>query len=582
MNTRFNTIFYTPSENNSPALNRVLSWPSWLRVFLLVLLIMLVGLSIAGEFFAWPGADEAIITLKGKLIANGQIPYRDFNEFITPLSEIITAGIITVFGYHYMMIRGMVLLGYCLSYYLIWNMAKPFLPLPWRVLLLLFLWQTDTRYLVNQHHFWSGLLALFAIYCCFQWRIKQWQLADNQKNYIWIILSSLCCGFTCWTTQTAGLAISLAIFIYLLLQVFKKENPVPFKTLPFFIIPILSVGVIGCFWLIQLGAWDNFVLDSFVWLTDGHYSNTTVLGYFVTGQQELYDTIVPLLAPLPFNIKLLFLPRIFIYLHLILIALLPLLGLVYAGYHTVSTTHTEKRSLLFLYLSTGMALLLSTLSYSTSMHIVSNGSMLYLLAFIGLYTLSKNFKTPSTMLKTGFIFSVCLLIATIIASSSKLAFGTWVNPANSNSIQGTYLHTGQGGKTEYWQNLFSTLNQSQNNKQNIFVLGQLPEIYMLSGLNNPTRFPMVIPIYTSKVQQQEIVESLEKNPPPIIIQDNSYTSIRKDPRFKAYPKSELKLNVIENWVGCHYDKTQFTGPFTLYQLSKTKVQDCNTGLHFRI
>lgn len=581
MNTQTPLKFYTEADKPFSLIKKLAGWHLSIRMIILLFTLTIVFISIAGEFFAWPGSDEAIITLKGKLIADGFTPYRDFNEFITPFSEILTAVIIKLFGYHYVIIRGVILLGWIGSLYLIWQLAKPFLPASWRILLIIFLFQTDTRYLINQHHFWSGLLSLAAVYTCYQWQKAQFTLSKNKSQSFWIILSGLFCGLTCWTTQTAGLAISIALFAFLSIQALKIRSKETISAILYFPITILLTGLIGVVWLMQVNAWDKFIEDSFIWLSDGHYSDTTVGGYFVTGLKELADTIKPLMAPLPFSIKLLFAPRIFIYLHLWMIAILPVFGLIITITRLFQSTSTEEKTLMQLYGLGGVALLLSTFSYSTSMHIVSNCNLLYLLAFIGIYKLV-SIKEPlkQSALKGGIVFCGLLLFATLVASSSKLILGSWVPPANSTSIQGTYLHTGQGASTETWTTLFESLKKTLTTDEKVFVLGQLPEIYMLSGYQNATRFPMVIPVYTSERQEKEIVTQLNSNPPKIIIQDNSYLSLRQDHRFKHYPTSELRLRIIESWLACHYQPFQQIGGFYIFKLNSENQNSCLPSANF--
>jgi len=224
--------------------------PRWLNVVSLTLLLASIGYSIFHSVMGWPKGDEADYLLHARLLAEGKVPYLDFHAIIPPLGQLLTAGVIKLVGLNVPLIRSVILLGWVTQIVVLFRLAREFLPLSWCWTLAAFLWLSDTRYLVNQHHFWSGLFALLAIV-----QIYQYLQHRQSKNLLW---GGIWMGLVPWVTQSLGGLIILTTLGFSLLD---RKNW--FRTWGcYWLLPVLLVALGMMGWVWSMGAWDGFLRDA--------------------------------------------------------------------------------------------------------------------------------------------------------------------------------------------------------------------------------------------------------------------------------------------------------------------------------
>ncbi len=557
-------------------------WKQWLWRALLGLILLLMFLSLIGPLMSWPLTDESTYLLQARQMAQGLLPYRDFYDFVTPGSQFIGSLFFRLNGFSLIGIRLLVVIGWLLELLMLYTMGKNHLPKPWLNLLLAFLWLTDSRYPVFQHHFWSGLVALGAVFM--SWRYLQ-SLYNGKAQPRWIALSGILCATTFWFTQSLGILLTGALTAFSLLHCFLHERElqgVGYRQVKnqavlarwlrewgrFGALPWLAMHGLCILTLITLGIWPDFVRDTIQWLAEGHYNQTSVLGYYPTFHQEFVETIKPFLDGVPFPAALLFIFRFPIALHLFLIGALPILGILGMGYALPNRFHyrllqRQDDELLLLWLC-GTALIISTMSYSTSMHITSNGGIAFLLGAVVLARfLNRRPKLEKLMQPLIGGFYGLLLLGAVTGSLTMLLWGSWLSP--TQTMPQPLLYTDPNTSGPQMVQLLNHLHEANEQKRSVFIFSESPSLYLVGGYQNATRFVLIIPQYTSAPQIKEIMRDLEKNKPLLIVDDMTMHSLLKDPRFAQYSASQLTIPALSEFLSTHYTLQASYGRYGVFR-----------------
>ena len=527
--------------------------PYWLKTLATWSFLIALMAGLASGLLTWPHEDEANYLIQARWIAEGQVPYRDFFEFITPAGQYLTSLLYQSVGFTIIGIRFLVLAGWIIEIVLLFKLARLFMPLHWCWLMAAFLWATDTRYIVHQHPFWSGFCVLLATY--FACHYVQY------KHQKYLVLSGILAGLAPWITQSSGVLGLLGFGIFCILT--QQQS---LKTwLRYWLLPALGVSVFWIILLLTQGAWPDFWQDAVLWLWHGNYTKTTQVGYFVTLGEELHTTILPLLHPLSWPTKLFYAFRLPIALQLLLLAGLPLLGILGNGWqlwqqHLKQPVKPPQQILLLVTLNAAM-MVLATCSYSTSMHLTSNGGLGLLCGFIVLQSLFAHAQWP---LISGWVLYALFQIQAVLGSVVILAVGTWF-PSLSTLPYDTMVYSYGPDAAQQYLNTVWYLNDAHQKEETVFTFSQSQSLYLASPAKNATRFRLVLPVYTTRQQQAEILEDLQKNQPLYIINDQSMTTIGRDHRFTQYSAKELHLPGIESFIQSHYQLLNQHDRYLIYR-----------------
>lgn len=545
---------------------RSLPWFWWVPIgFGLILAII----SLAGPLLGWPLTDESTYVLQARQMAEGLLPYRDFYDFVTPGSQFIGSLFIRLSGFSLLGLRLLVVMGWLVQLLLIYTMGKNHLPKVWLSLFLVFLWLTDSRYPIFQHHFWSGLAALSAVFMA--WKYLQ-TLYNGNPQRGFISLAGILCAATFWITQSLGILLAAALMFYSLLHCFlheREERGVGYRQVSnaavfsrwiktwglYGVLPWLGFHAVCVLTLMGLGIWPDFMRDTFQWLAGGHYNQTSVLGYYPTFHKEFAETIKPFIDGVPFPAALLFIFRFPIAFHLFLIGLLPIIGILGMGYALPNRFHyrllqREDDELLLLWLC-ATAMIISTMSYSTSMHITSNGGIAFLLgAIVIVRFLTRRPQAEQAMRWMTGTFSVLLLLGAVTGSLTMLLLGTWITP--TKALSEPLLYTDPSTTGQQLVSLLGLLHEAEEQHRTVFIFCESPSLYLAGHYKNATRFVLVIPKYTSAPQMAEIMRDLERKQPLYIVDDMTTRMLSKDPRFAQYTPQELTLPELQDYLKAHY------------------------------
>lgn len=548
----------------------------------LVLVLALMALRLAGQIMSWPGMDEGNYILEAARIANGQLPYRDFYDFITPGGQFFGALLIKINGFSVLGLRLWLVMAWFLILLLIYDMLRERVSKVWCFLFLAFLWLTESMYPVYQHHFWSGLTALIAVYCI--WRALK-QIYQGKSTTTFLAISGIFTALTFWITQSLGVLMALALGVFSVLHCIlqeKEEKGVSFRQLSWGCVvrrwlkpwggvwlgTMLGVHLVWVVAFLSLGIWDEFWRDSIQWLTRGHYQQTTVIGYYSTFSQEVTQTLRPFIDQLPAEILVWFTFRIFVVAHLFLIGVLPIIGILGTWYvlpgRFLYRLLRREDEVLLLFLLASLALVVSTFNYSGSMHIVSNGPLPLMLGWLVLVNwLSARPKHEREMQVVTAVFCVLLLFGGIIGSLMQLLGGTWL-PRFTGMME-SLLYVEGSTNPQQFLSVVNLLEEAKAKGRTVFVFSETPSLYLPGLYPNATRFTLVLPFYNSPEQMAEIFSDLEKNKPFYIVDDQTRFRLPDDVRFKRYTPEQLRMQDMEAYLKTHYRLYAVAGRFLVYR-----------------
>jgi len=545
-----------------------------------------------GPLLNWPTMDESNYILQSALISEGQLPYRDFYEFLTPLCQFIGAAFFKLEGVSILGLRLLVLCLYLISIVLVYEMSKSRLGKFSQILLLSFLWLTLSHYPVFQHHVWSGFLAFLAVF--FAWKDLKQIYAGSHKP-LYLILSGLLTALCFWATQSLGVLLFIALLGFGLLQswlqqrelqkisdndtskaLFTKLEWLKVWTIrwallwlgPCLLMHGLWIGTFAC-----LGILPAFWRDSILWLTQGHYSKTTTFGYFVTFKSEFVEILRPYIERVPYPFNLLFVSRWFVACQLLLIGILPIIAILRTGSmipgrlrYRVLQLEDEENMLFWL---SSVALIASTFSYSRSLLISSNGTIPFML---GWFMLSEWLERRTHWQKFLKIF-LCIMLGGLLAGdvvTTTLTLQQIPLLPKFKGLADRLRFYADGISAQEFVNIVNKLEEAKQAHRSIFVFNALPSLYLPGIYKNATRFTLVIPFYVSPPQLKEIIADLNRNHPMFIVDDNMHYFYAKDPRFESFandPKIKplFRIKEIEDYIRAHCRFETQEGRLDLYR-----------------
>jgi hypothetical protein len=556
-------------------------WPWWAWLLALVAFALVVT-SLAAALMNWPGMDEGNYLLQSLRLAQGQLPYRDFYDFITPGGQLFNALLIRLNGFSVMGIRLFVLVGWLVEMLLIYDMARERLSRPWAGLLMAFLWLTCSRYPISQHHFYSGFMALLAVY--WVWRYLG-TLYRNENGRHFLLGAGLMTALTFWCTQSLGILMALALACFSWLHCClheREEKGITFRNVArsdvmrrwwkhwgvYWLLPMLAVHAAWLGSFMALGILGDFARDSLSWLGGGHYQQTTVFGYYPTFHQEFMETIRPFLDHVRMPYLLLFIVRLPIAFHLFLIGFLPVLGILVTGYRLPNRflyrlLRREDEALL-LFLLAAIAMIASTFSYSSSMHIVSNGMLALMLGWLVVYDWVSAWPARDWSMRiVTTALCIALLLGAVIGSLLQWLGGVWL--PHFRGMSEPLLYTDTQTNAVQLLSVINLLEEAKAKGGSVFVFSETPSLYLPGAYRNATRFTLILPFYTSPEQLREIFADLERNKPLYIVDDEARLHLYQDSRFSQYPVRKLEMPEMMAYLHQHYRLKTVAGRFMVYQ-----------------
>ncbi|MBY0449467.1 MAG: hypothetical protein K2X01_02430 [Cyanobacteria bacterium] len=507
---------------------------SWLKPAIILLFLA----PILGNLYLYPKADEANILLHARWLYQGALPFRDYLEFLLPGSAYTAALLYTLFGVSVVIPRLFIAGLQIISLFWLDRIAKPYLSQPWRALCLIFL-VTCIIYnaYIFSHHTLSGVFALWSGLCMVHYLRNQ---QSDKPTQTCLILSALCNGLVIIHTQTLGVLLGISTLVFMAFQAYYRPNKQIHwgKNTGQYILFAWLIPVLLIVYLIFAGVGGDLWHGCITWLLEGHYSNTTVFGYFSTGALEAAK-IRFLQPPGGFWGEWLVLPLV---LHIYCIGFFPVLGVCLNTALLCVRPATLVGSfplpeILYMALNT-VACLVSTLSYSTSFHIAVNSWLGYLLFFVLLERLHWGLRHRASLQKAYTWLCVGLFI---LLSGHTL----WVryqmlealleNTENRIPSYGTiephFLSTEGSVFDTAVSTVIERLHLLKPNTP-VFIYSASPEIYLLSNTRPACRHTVIYPGLVDRDEEQEIIHRLEAIKPPVVVYDFKKDHLSQDARFR--------------------------------------------------
>lgn len=543
---------------------RQISWQSmaWLLGWGLYGFVFLLP-----NLYRLPYGDEAMFLLQSKQMWQGLLPYRDFFQLIWPGSLWLGQAVFAICnGPCIVAIRLVMFALLCTTLWAVVDIGKRYLhPLVKLGLLVFFVICITGNYLAFSHHEVSGCLATLAVYTVCRYL--------RQGNGLWLWLCGLLCGAVLVTTQSLGVLLIATLFGLMLWQARKQLSSVhpAVYLLAGFSLVIAPFTI----WLAASGIGAEFYRDTIAWLLAGHYSKASDWGYFSTGLVELIRMGFILNPNHSISIIWPAQPKV---VELFVLGWLPILGILWAietfwirpQQTQAPKTHPTELSLILI---SAIVMLVSTFSYSTSHHITMNGWWAYLLGFMALQSLWKQFVPHTTAFRRlGIVLGVVILLL--------LGYTRWLYHNEPFQTKKAWLASYGTTEKTFWTaqppqdvttyaTVIETIHQYTKKNDGLFILNASPELYLLSDRPNATRFLIIYPIYTSQAQLQEIQQDLTKNPPPFIIDDQKeWPMVSRDPRYKAFKDNPPRLKSLRHWIQKHYMPMVLNDRFVIYARKK--------------
>lgn len=531
-----------------------------------------------------PIVDESLFLYEGWLTANGKLPYRDFFEFIGPGTLWFVAGWIKLFGMSLLAIRSVMVLCLLLCVALTIRLTRFFLPKGWLWGLLCFFGILYLRPLMVdvQHHTLStlaGLLMITSLDAFIQTSTGSTSTQANpiplteeahHKNIhslkasscLWV--SGILGGLCLITTQTLGVLLLGMATLYLVLYLsnqaetsLKRKHPIRHAVSRVggdFLLPAcLPLAATLLFYASQQ-ALPDFIAATWTWLFQGGYSKTTSHWYLLEGYAKLLNY-----APFAWRR----LNTAVEFGTIALQAVLPILGLLWGsqviwekiprtGFRIEWAAVSSKQWRFLLIWLGAITFFLSSFSYPSTILVSIHGWLYYALAFAALADLNQ--RTP--LIRTLSFYLLVFLLAgrlnmALVQSVQAYqlpwiaSYGTrekWLAPLNlqPDAIPAT--------------NTFVRLLHEQTPPgEPLFVYNGAPEIYLLTGRENPTRYQLLMSVYNTPAQIQEVVSSLNRTKPRFIIYNQlDDLNFQYDLRFRALRHYDYQLHTIERVLEKHY------------------------------
>lgn len=543
------------------------------RIGLTVLIISLAGYILWPALLRLPQMDENLFIYEGWITALGKVPYRDFFEFIGPLTFWLTALVIKLGGLSIAALRIESLFLLVASALFTWKIGARYLPHPWLIWLCVFLWFVlIPGRLQVQHHLISSFFGLWSVSRLFDGISKEPErLLDSRA----IPETALLLSLTLLTTQSLGGlllgAIALFLIAYGRLGLQLSWRALAQKLIRNLALPIvLPIGAV-MFYFGSQGALDDYIYSTVTWLWEGGYAKLTSHHYLGEGFLKL------------------FIIDIWQQVLMLMLGWLPVLGLLWGAETLIRQAIQLKASTgfaleespnpapqkfwrLLLLWAGAAAFFAGTFSFPTSVLIAAHGWLPYLLAIMAIYNsgLRHRPRWLMTLLVLSGIWFAGLLwmqiqVARFMHESEErlISYGTVEKELFSPSYYSA-TDTKIINAITYW------IHTHTPEDQPLYAYNISPEFYFLTNRHNPTRYQYIMHLYNTPAQLEEAGRSLGKALPPFVLYDQiDRQFFTKDYRFQPYWGTDYRIQPVERVIQQHYRLKRDFGTLQLYERTRS-------------
>lgn len=543
----------------------VIKWVLWSG------LIALVGLLVWPHLFLMPVNDEPSLILQGWMTAQGQLPYRDFFEFITPGIYYVIAVVVQLCGGELSVValRLAGFLIWLLSTALVLLMAKSYLPRQWCWILALSLWShllLPIGLLGVNHHLYSTACALACVW--FLWKPLSQSGVISFKH---TIRAGFFLGLTLLLTQSLGVMLTVALIMFFII---RRQSIESLKTLVVLGgMAILPLGVVTLYYL-QQGAFSSLWQATVLWPFQSGYMQTTSSWYLYDAFPTASGLIAMLVSAGVFSMQ--GLVAILSLCRLAMVVILPLLGILGMAGIWLKEKTVPNPDLILLWL-VGLAFLLATFSNANVFLMSHHLAILSLLSFVVLFWYLQGKPVWSRWISGG-LLTILLVHGVVIPLTLFQAMEKRPRVLSHGTREASfYAPVSADFSTERIQHLnflVKYLQRSTRQNEAIVVLNWSPVVYLLADRQNPTRYTQWLAGYHTANQTRELIQSIKQQRPAIIIYDHADQRLREtDLRFQNWENQHdtwFASAQMQAVIQQNYSPLFLAAPYLVFQLKSAQ------------
>lgn len=489
----------------------------------------------------WRVGDEGLVVYGAQLVAEGNLPYRDFFEVFGPGSFYFLAFFFKLFGVSFFVARIVLLITGISIVTLVYIMTR-------RVYNLSFAMFPAIFYLIigipswpaTNHHWDSILFALLAVAFFFLWQDK------HKMRYLF--LSGILSGVTTCIIQQKGILLIIAFIIIIIINGLWKGNKrkIILMQLGALLIGFSFIGLSVIIYFYLNRGLQEIIYANIVWPIK-YYSFINVVPYgyglfefYLKGWSSLFSSLFPAGVCRVFE-AIIITPYLFVLL-LPGLLLIGIVGLLWSG----SDWWELFRPNLLPYWICGLALFVSELQRMDILHLIYGSPLLIILTLV---IQKKLFENHKIFYNIGLaILFFCL----IFLGTFRLAVAISTKPMNTR--RGTVYLIKTDEALEF-------INKKTKPGENVFIYPYYAMYYFLADINNPTSYNNLLYQYHTQEQFIDAIEDIEKKKVKYILWDTKLEkqNLRKwFPRYKMMHKEDL---LMENYLESHYEMIDILNGF---------------------
>jgi len=483
------------------------------------------------EFNLLAGADR---------ILNGQVPYRDFFQFITPGSMYLAALLFFIFGIKYYIITLataligslIITLTYILSRRII---EKPLFALMPAAYCLLF---SMPFFPIYSHHWLSTLFLLAAVNLAVS--------SFERNSLLMIFFSGLLAGLTFISLQHKGALLLLAILSTLIFSYFYyKENLI--KPCLWLMAGFASIMIPFSLYLFFSGSLKNMLYDCFVWVYEGYLPFNSYPAYCYSSKRYISYFFREFGFP-----ENLLKARNFL-----LIAYLPLFVIVHGGLTLLRTLYSNRgtdrgktdRTFFLYYITSILLFVFAVLPRPDDSHILFVFQPIVILFSLCLQYIYLQPKQKN--LRSLVISAIAAAIAVSFIANSLLGSLNKIKEASGYIFpviaKRGVIFTNNTDEYAYYRDTLAYI-EDEIKGENIFIYTWSTFFYFLPGKKNFTKYDGFIPGYNTNRQMDEVIEEIKKNNIGYILYDGYDRFIKEQGENSHYPLAGDLIDPENNLV----------------------------------
>ncbi len=487
--------------------------------------------------------EEFMLFLQGERVLEGEIPYRDFFQFITPGSIYLSALLfkligtkLTVIKVSIALIGGIILtITYFLSRKIISNSLLCLLP-P-----LFVLFYSIPHAPLFYHHWLSEIFVLLTILSGLIY------IEKNSKNAL--LFAGINSGLAFLFLQHKGVLIFSALTFFLLLDsglINKKSIKTPLlPAIAGFIIPLISLFL----YLYLHNAIGKFFYDCFYWVITS-YSPFNSLPEYLYFEKMTFAHYLQTEGKLSAFFK----TR-----HYIFIGYLPVFILIYG---IIELFKNFNRNILYLFLSS-LFLFLSVLQRPDFINILYVSQPFFILL---VYYLQIFFDKKKIVTAAGYLILSLLTLNTIYGCLTSIR-NISAYRYQMETPRGTIYFRSMDEMKPYSE-VFSILDGELKDKK-VFVYNWSTFLYFLSGKRNYTSYDSFLPGYNTLEQMDELINEIKDRKIEYIIYDALDSWIQENAERSLYPMGSKKIqldNKLNDYIKSNYEIFKRLNDYKIYKL----------------